>query len=143
MCTNLYHDTVTFQRPALRSEFTVSLEFPSERGGSGRAGAQPAPSLLPLVLPSQLHPTLQGPGCMHREPPTHSAKVYLHFLQQLPLGCFSRHTGGLAHSKEDGETFLTVHLLRLHLLIQGVQVQSLVQEQRSHIPHGHKNIKQK
>lgn len=29
MCTNLYHDTVTFQRPALRSEFTVSLEFPS------------------------------------------------------------------------------------------------------------------
>ena len=80
---------------------------------------------------------------MHRDPPTHSAKVYLHFLKQLPLGCFSRHTGGVAHSKEDGETSLTVQWLRLQLPIQEVQVQSLVQEQRSHMPHGHKNIKQK
>ena len=104
-------------------------------------------SLLLHYCPLSSHPLtasyLQGPGCMHRDPPTHSAKVYLHFLKQLPLGCFSRHTGGVAHSKEDGETSLTVQWLRLQLPIQEVQVQSLVQEQRSHMPHGHKNIKQK
>ena len=42
-------------------------------------------------------------------------------------------------------TFLEVQWLRLHLSMQGVWVQSLVGEQRSHIPHGQRNqnIKQK
>ena len=42
-------------------------------------------------------------------------------------------------------TSLVVQWLRLHLLMQGVRVRSLVGELRSHVPHGQKNqnIKQK
>ena len=38
---------------------------------------------------------------------------------------------------------LAVQWLRLHLPVHKVQVQSLVQEQRSHMPHSHKSLKQK
>ena len=73
-------------------------------------------------------------------------QLKLIFMAQLPLLpnegssiqflCFRRLLRGTA---------LVIHCLRLHLPLQGMQVQSLVREVRSHMPYGKKkkkNIKQ-
>lgn len=117
-CTDPYHDTVTFQRPALRSELLSSWEFPSERWFR-ESWCTACSSLLPLSSHPQLHPTYRG--LMHRNPqPT--KQVYLHFFNSCHLAVSVAIQVDSPTPKRMERLSWQSTLLRLHLSNKWVQV---------------------